>query len=245
MKPIHPARSFAGAALALLMLPAAPSNAVTLRDGIVETTAPALILSSGCTPKPDKSVTWEGSLPSTSQPFDGGPGRGGVRLCFIKYRFEENDKNFDYYAFAVQAYWTHTEGSANYQAPTNLQITSSIETESSYFGATPSIDGVSCTDPGVSVSASIFGFGISATPRVCSGQVVERVALSAKGALWTSNFAAQLRDVPAVYMQKVKAGKVPRFSVYLSYPSYKNTYRKSCGCWESVQRMRELARTRK
>lgn len=152
--------------------------------------------------------------------------KGSVRYCFRKLRVADSNPTKDFYVAVVQAevLWTGERAIGapdprGLPAPSSITVTSSVPAIGNDYGASPTIDGRSCTGP-VSVSVGYAGFGISVTPTICSGGRMNRDYWNSSGASWSTATLGQFSRWESTFVEAVPQGRIPNFSVTATYPTW-------------------------
>lgn len=147
--------------------------------------------------------------------------RGTVYFCMYKYRIADADPNFDYYAIVIQSFWKVTSGTTAHTAVLKQSVYSNWAAREGIYDATPSfVSNKSCSTP-YSVGLNIGVFAIGTSPQICSGDAVNKISETARGAAWTTQRAGKVTLLETSYAQKIpQGGSVPKFDVQFKVPQY-------------------------
>jgi hypothetical protein len=164
---------------------------------------------------------WWGMTQQNSVVHPNNAPRGTVSFCLYKYRILDADPGFDYYAIAIQSFWTTTSGTTSYTALMNQSVYSNWAARDGIYAATPRfVSDQNCTTP-LSISLALSVFSLSVSPQVCSGYTVDQISETNRGAAWSTARVSKVPKLETSYAQKIpNGGSVPKFDVQFKLPQY-------------------------
>lgn len=165
---------------------------------------------------------------------------GKLMTCFWKFKFSDKDKKYDYWGASVQSYWVRTSGDAKYAAPANHQISSSKTAKGGVFDGTNSYkSSKSCTQQ-VDVGVTVGVFSITTPIQACKKFAMSAARVSNSAGYWKIPKVGGFTRVETAYMQKVKQGAKPKFSMGVNYPNYGYKWSEGRGHWVPVASLKTV-----
>ncbi|WP_157441978.1 hypothetical protein [Actinoplanes awajinensis] len=148
--------------------------------------------------------------------------QGKLFACFWKYKFSDQDRNYDYWGASVETYWVRTDkkGKASYAALANHQISSNKTARGGIFAGTKDYTSKTSCSRQIDVGVSIGAFSASTPIQACSSYKMDQVRASNTAGYWKMPKIGGFTHVETTYMQKVKQGVKPTFSMSANYPKY-------------------------
>jgi hypothetical protein len=143
---------------------------------------------------------------------------GKFGLCLVKYKIDDKERRYNYYALEAMVYY-RAKNVSTLGGSGSLSVRSDMEAKDGFFFASPSQRGESCSEP-VTISLSYGFVSGSVTPRICDEKVVKRKAQTTRGGRWATANVAKTGKWDVVYIQKVRRGSVPKFKVRMVWPFY-------------------------
>ncbi|WGL52221.1 hypothetical protein P5P86_20000 [Nocardioides sp. BP30] len=191
---------------------------------------PATVVSSGCSGALGYREGIGSGKVSNLYPGYKAHGAGGtVTYCTWKFRIKNADKTADYYLTEVREAFAKTQsadaGFAGNDGSWAVRVTSSLAAKTNVYNATPTYKKTVVKGcPSVSAGYSFYGFSISLGQTLCATTTVTRADLTRSGAAWRSAHASEMKVADLTFSQKVKDGKVPKFTFNATRPAYAYTW---------------------
>jgi hypothetical protein len=156
---------------------------------------------------------------------------GKLMTCFWKFKFSDRDKKYDYWGASVQSYWVRSKGEAKYSAPANHQISSSKTAKGGVFDGTNSYKSSKSCSQQVDVGVTVGVFSVATPIQACKSYKMTASRVSDSSGYWKIPKVGGFTRVETAYMQKVKQGAKPKFSMAVNYPNYGYKWSDARGHW--------------
>ena len=181
------------------------------------------------------NFAWYGSASDTASKSASSKYRvsGKMYTCFAKYRIDDEDSKYDYYVAGIDTTWEYTKGRTHYRAKAVLLVASNL-TATEARGTGTYVSASDCRRQ-VDVGLSLGVFSVSTPMQICEDYSVKLENARTTGARWTMANVGKAAGFEVMYIQKVKAGKKPTFTMTTSVPNDKLAWSdpKNCWCWNA------------
>jgi len=155
---------------------------------------------------------------------------GQMATCLSKYQISDTEKNYNYYAAVLTTNWHYNlKGDPAKRALAQLVIKSSIK-GTNHEATETYISKTQCGQQ-VDISAGIGGVSIGVPVQICKDYKLERLSADNSGATWEMRHIGMATTTSLVYVQRVKAGKVPKFTTTTKFP-YHTVAEQPNGNWK-------------